>query len=390
MAPSPWLQTAMVPTCLCYIAYFAAAGVSQPYFPIWLSHRGLDETQIATLLAVAMLFRIASGPFVGWLADRLGKPEHILRMLLAVTLGAAAWCSLPVRSDVMLPAFALMLIAWQGIMPLLEVRALDLVRTNVVTDYGRIRLWGSASFIAMNVMGGFILGREGPTSILIAFMVMNATLFLTSFLPLHQRTESIEEPLIFNICHRQASIRLWGFLGVAALIQASHMSFNAFGSIYLRQHGYADTTIGVLWGIAAISEIVMFWLGPHVARLLSPTGMLATAAVCAAARWMLFFTELDIAFLVLLQLSQALTFSMTYLGLMRLIAGFVGSRRSSYVQGLHLTIQSAFSAVATFAAGAIFNAHGGWVFILSAGLALLALILLAVICKYRSIGETRE
>lgn len=200
----------------------------------------------------------------------------------------------------------------------------------------------------------------------------------------------MEDPSLRNMRDKPKSIGLLGFLGVAALIQASHMSFNAFGSIYLRQQGYADTTIGILWGIAAMSEITMFWLGPYVARLLSPTGTLAAAALCAVARWLLFSTEPDVEFLVLLQVSQALTFSMTYLGLMRIIAGFVGPRRSSSVQGLYVTIQASFSASATFAAGAIFNAHRAWVFILSAGLALLALVLLAVICRYQTIGETPE
>lgn len=121
------------------------------------------------------------------------------------------------------------------------------------------------------------------------------------------------------------------------------------------------------------------------------------AAAWAALRWLLFSVEPDIGWLILLQMFQALTFSMTYLGLMRIMARLIGPHRSSSVQGRYVTIQAVFSAVATLAAGALFKSHGPWAFMLSAGLALLALILLAAIGRYRprrskghSSGGSRE
>lgn len=115
MAHSRRPDRRLAATCLAYVAYFAAAGIGQPYFPIWLDSRGLGEAQIAALLSIPMLCRIVFGPLVGWLADRLGRQDHVLRILLATTLVAAIWCSLPVRDAAMLPVFALMIVAWQGV-----------------------------------------------------------------------------------------------------------------------------------------------------------------------------------------------------------------------------------------------------------------------------------
>lgn len=127
----------------------------------------------------------------------------------------------------------------------------------------------------------------------------------------------------------------------------------------------------------------MFWMGPYIARLLSPSGMLTTAALCAAVRWLLFSFELDIAFLVLLQMSSGIDLQH---GVSRPNAHHRRLCRPSQilsVQGLYVTIQAVCSAGATLAAGAIFKTHSAWVFVLSAGLALLPAR------RHRQISATR-
>ena len=45
-----------------YFALFGAFGTESPFFPSFLSSRGLSSTQIATLLAAGTVIRLALGP----------------------------------------------------------------------------------------------------------------------------------------------------------------------------------------------------------------------------------------------------------------------------------------------------------------------------------------
>ena len=55
-----------------------------------------------------------------------------------------------------------------------------------------------------------------------------------------------------------------------SLVLGSQSTWNIFGTIHMRQLGYADSFIGILWAIATSSEIVMFWAGRYLALVLGP------------------------------------------------------------------------------------------------------------------------
>ena len=67
-----------------YLAYFAYVGAFTPYFPLYLSGRGLTPAELATVLAMPQLARIFAPTFWGWLADR-----HDARRAVVVTSCAA-------------------------------------------------------------------------------------------------------------------------------------------------------------------------------------------------------------------------------------------------------------------------------------------------------------
>ena len=52
-------------------------------------------------------------------------------------------------------------VAWTTIMPLTETVAMSGVKAAGL-DYGRMRLWGSLSFIAASFCGGWVVERLGP------------------------------------------------------------------------------------------------------------------------------------------------------------------------------------------------------------------------------------
>src|SRR5438874_6001727 len=69
-----------------YAALYAAFGVASPFWPKFFESRNLAPPEIGTILALAMLVRLAAGPSIGILADRLVS----LRLVLASCAIAAA------------------------------------------------------------------------------------------------------------------------------------------------------------------------------------------------------------------------------------------------------------------------------------------------------------
>ena len=65
----------------------------------------------------------------------------------------------------MLLATALLAINWTTIMPLIEMVAVAGIRSGAL-DYGRVRLWGSLSFIVASLGSGLLIGTLGAETVL--------------------------------------------------------------------------------------------------------------------------------------------------------------------------------------------------------------------------------
>jgi PPP family 3-phenylpropionic acid transporter len=367
--------------CALYASYFAATGLHQPYFPIWLRFHGIDESRIALVLAVPMGLRIVMAPVFGWVADRVGDRALVIRVMAVLTFGLALCLGRSERFWTILCLGGLMMTVWQGLSPILDASALNLVRRGIASDYGHMRLWGSVSFIAASLLGGTILGHYGTNMVFATFTLAAAAIVGAAFAAPRTRAEAAAgTPPVAVGATRGVFLAV---LLAAALIQASHAPFNGFGSIFLRGRGYSDMTIGVLWATAASSEIGMFWAGAVIARRLAPVTVLICAATGAALRWLLFPLDLGIGVLVALQLTQALTFSATYLGLMRFIADHVSERRATSAQSTYTTIHGAMMAAMMLLSGPLFQAFGGAVFTAASGVAILALAILVGVKRMR-------
>ena len=147
-----------------YAALFLVVGCYLPYLPVWLDWRGLDVDEIAFLLAAPLFTRILFTPVISFAADRVGGRRTILialawgSLLSFLLLWAASgfWQ--------MLLATVVLAVNWTTIMPLIETVAVTGIRTGAL-DYGRVRLWGSLSFIVASLGSGLIsLARSGRRS----------------------------------------------------------------------------------------------------------------------------------------------------------------------------------------------------------------------------------
>jgi PPP family 3-phenylpropionic acid transporter len=250
-------------------------------------------------------------------------------------------------------------------MPLGDSMTLAAVR-NEGLDYGRVRVWGSVSFILAATGGGALLalappaGRSGNEVLLLVLLA--SVLLLAGCLAIPPAAAPLG-PIRARwaaVGRLAADRRFWLFVASAAALQSSHQLYYGFGTLYWRGLGFSDTVIGILWAEGVVAEIVLFWYSaPFVARL-GPLGLMALGGAAGIVRWSLMGLLPGLAAAAALQLLHALTFGASHLGAMHFMARSVPPGAAASAQSLYAALSAGLgSGLVMLAAGALYAAYGG-------------------------------
>jgi PPP family 3-phenylpropionic acid transporter len=145
---------------------------------------------------------------------------------------------------------------WSAALPLIETTTLNHLGERGA-DYGRIRLWGSIGFIVMVIGVGWVLDRTSIDTLLwIVGATMIGILAAVWRIPESRRTrsESGHDPILSVIRRRD----VLALIGACFCMAMAHGPYYTFFSIHLVDLGYSKTTIGWLWAIGVIAEVVVF------------------------------------------------------------------------------------------------------------------------------------
>ena len=358
---------------LFYGAYFSVVGVQLPFWPVWLAGRGLDAEAIGVILAGTLWFKIASNPLAGWAADRTGNRKAVMLSLAVANVLALLLLQ---NAAGFWPLFLLSLLAsaaFSALMPLGDNLTLSVAEEKHL-DYGRIRLWGSVSFIAAALGGGTVLTRSSSETVLpLLTVAAGLTLAACLALPTHGFARTPLAPRAWRVLFFDRRQLL--FLAAATAIQASHSIYYAFGTLHWRSLGYSDAAIGTLWAEAVLAEIALFaWGGRLVARL-GPGRLLVLAGVAGVVRWTLTSALTALPLLLVLQLLHALTFGAAHLAAMRFLAHAFPPELSATGQSLYsATVAGIGFGLVMAGSGPLYGSFGGDAYLAMAGLAALGAI----------------
>ncbi len=364
-----------------YAALFAAIGVNIPFWPIWLSSRGLGPAEIGMIVSIGLAMKVIANPILGHLADRSGRRRSLMVML---SIGAAfAYGSFWFGHTFMVLALISMCFFafWSPLIPLGENLTMMLVREHGL-DYGRIRLWGSVGFIVASVGAGLVLSGRDPDQVpdLIYMMVTGAIVLVSlSCMAVPRSTPPRAEARRWTTLQVLADRRFVVFLVCAALIQASHSAYFAFASLHWKALGHSELIIGLLWGLGVFAEIALFMFAKQAVARVGALGLLMCGAVAGFVRWSLMPIDLPLALLFPLQLLHAFTFGAAHLGAMYFITEQIEQKFSATAQGLYSSaVMGIALSAATLLSGYLFEAHGAAVFLAMAAMSLGGF----VICLY--------
>jgi PPP family 3-phenylpropionic acid transporter len=144
---------------------FLVAGIQLPFWPVWLAARGLSAREIGIVLAAAIWVKVVATPTIGVIADRLGARRAVMGVLAATAL--VSYVSLWSVGDfgVLVSLTLVALTAQSALMPLGDTVTFAISRLDGL-DYGRIRFWGSVSFILASLVSGAVLWSASGEQVL--------------------------------------------------------------------------------------------------------------------------------------------------------------------------------------------------------------------------------
>jgi len=332
-----------------------------PFWPLWLRSRGLTDLEIGLLLSAGMWLRAFTNPLLAQLADRRGRPD---RILIVLGWGALIGHLFYIPLHGFWPIFVVSIIAHMMFSPLTSLGdsvTMLKVREGAL-DYGRVRLWGSLTFIAAATAGGYVI--EGRPADIILWLVIG-TLVLTviacHLMPAAHTsgTSRFFAPLLEIARNRQ----LIAFMLAAGMLQASHGVYYGFATLHWRASGLSDGVIGALWAEGVIAEIILFAFSGGFVRRFGPVGLLSIAAIAGLVRWSALGMTVALPVLIAVQGLHAFTFGAAHLAAMHYIAASVPASHGTTAQSLYSsTAQGWLLAASMLASGWLYGHFGASAF----------------------------
>lgn len=346
-------------------ALFLIHGVHLTYLPVWLDGRGLSPFEIGVTSSAPLIIRLVLTPAVAFAADRMQTHREMIIGACSISLFAMVGLKSGLGVTATIALVVLMQLALQTIMPLADAITLSAVKREGL-DYGRIRLWGSATFIVASFIAGWSVGHSGSEAVL-QLSVIGGCLALAAALWL-PRAEAggaarLTLPDALGLVRDR---RFLVFMATSGIIQASHSVLYVFGVLHWRSQGLSAAFIATLWAISVLAEIALFW-GARWFAWIGPVQLMMIGAACGLVRWLAMAFDPAGHWLVLLQLLHAGTFAATHLGAMQWIAARVPPAAAGTAQAL----------LSTFSAGIVMSGvmlMSGALYAAAAGRAYLAMM----------------
>ena len=340
---------------LAYFTYFFSYGIFLPFWSVWLKGTGLTPETIGILLGAGLVARFLGSLLI---APRVSNPSlliNALRLLALITLvfALAFWAGTHVAwLMVVIIGFNLF---FSPLVPLTDALA-NTWQKQFPMDYGRVRLWGSIAFVIGSAATGKLVSEFDYRAVLAMLTLGVASMLLgmllrPSILP---QGDTRHQDVTGWKAWRDLVIKSWRFLACVSLLQGAHAAYYGFSAIYWQEAGYSASTVGYLWSLGVVAEVIVFALSNRLFRRFSARDLLLLSAVCGLLRWGLMGWTTDLPWLIVAQILHCGTFTVCHLAGMRYIA----ARKDNEI----IRLQAVYSAVAMGGSIAVMTMFSGFLF----------------------------
>ena len=362
---------------LSYFTYFFSYGIFLPFWGVWLKGEGIPPETIGILLGAGLVARFLGSLLI---APRVKDPSHLvtaLRLLAFLTLAFAIGFCFGNGWGWLMLVIAGFNLFFSPLVPLTDALAATWQK-QITMDYGRVRLWGSLAFVIGSALTGQMVSVWGHNAILYSLIISILAMLLgmmlkPSVMPQGEaRSHSEADRSLWEMLKEGP---VWRFLLCVTLLQGAHAGYYSFGSIYWQEAGYSASTIGYLWSLGVVAEVIIFASSNFLFRRWNARNLLLLSACCGVLRWGLMASSTELGWLLVIQILHCGTFTVCHLAAMR----FIAARKGPEV----IRLQAVYSALAmgggiaimTVIAGFLFEHLQGGVFWVMAAVALPAMFI---------------
>lgn len=361
-----------------YFIYFTFVGAFAPYWSLYLKSLDFTAFQIGVLMSLFQGARIIAPNLWGWLADHTGLRVRIIRIAALASL----FCYLGVffgdSYAWLFCVMAVMSFFWSAPMPVAE--ALTLTHLGARAEhYGTIRLWGSIGFIVAVIGLGYVLDDAPVRTLLwIILGIKVGVLVSTCWIPELRGTPHAHDAV--SAWHILRRPEVAGFMLACFLMSLAHGVYYTFYSIYLVDHGYSKSTLGWLWALGVICEVLVFLWMPQLTRRFGLRRILLGSFLLAGLRFgMIGWGVESMLVLLLAQTLHAASFGAYHAASVAVTHRFFSGRHQARGQAFYTSLS--FGLGGTL--GGLFSGMmwdlmtPAWTFTLSGGFALAGMLVLA-------------
>jgi len=317
-----------------YFWFFALLGALVPYWSLYLHDQGFSYLQIALLMGTIQFTKVFAPNLWGWLGDRWGR--RIVLVRAGALIAAIVFTGVLVKPG-FYPLLAIMLgfsFFWNAVLPLYEVITLRGLENNRAR-YGRVRLWGSIGFILAVSLLGLLLEvipiADLPWLLLFPFVGIVLSTWAVDERP---SPPAVQQGAALGRLLRQGPIL--SFFIINILLQLAHGSYYTFFSIHLKQLGYSDWLVGVLWALGVAAEVILFLFMHLLFERFSLRRIALVSLALTTLRWLLIarFSDL-LPVLVMAQLLHAASYGALHAMSVQFIHLHFGDRHQGKGQALY-------------------------------------------------------
>ncbi|BEO62710.1 3-phenylpropionic acid transporter [Serratia marcescens] len=341
---------------LSYFTYFFSYGIFLPFWGVWLKGEGIAPETIGILLGAGLVARFLGSLLI---APRVKDPSHLvsaLRLLALLTLAFAVGFCFGNGWGWLMLVIAGFNLFFSPLVPLTDALAATWQK-QIRMDYGRVRLWGSLAFVIGSALTGQLVAVWGHNAILYSLILSVLAMLLGMLLKPNvmpqgeARTHSGDERSLWALLKEGP---VWRFLLCVTLLQGAHAGYYSFGSIYWQEAGYSASTIGYLWSLGVVAEVIIFASSNVLFRRWNARNLLLLSACCGVLRWSLMAYSTELGWLLLIQILHCGTFTVCHLAAMR----FIAARQGQEV----IRLQAVYSALAMGGGIAVMTVIAGFLF----------------------------
>ena len=352
-----------------YFFYYCIVGTFMPYWSLYLQDQGFSFEQIGILSSIAIITRFFA-PFIwGWVADKSGKRMRLVR--IATWMEAVIWFLIfIIPNDFQSVAMLMLIFSFfqNAILAQFEGVTLFWLGERRAELYGKVRKWGSIGFIVGVFSIGALLEIVDISMLPIMLLCIAFTAFLWSF--------TVKEPQDAPQSQKQLEALLpvlkrpvvSAFFCIEFIMLFAQAPFYSFYSNYLKANGFSTTSIGFLWSVGVIAEIIMFAYATFFLKKLSWRVLVSICLLMTGLRFIIagsFPNSFSAQFLS--QTMHAFSFGLFHIIAMRIIFQNFTAGQQGRGQALYSTMWGLGVASGSLLAGHYWQSLGGEMIFILAG-----------------------